>query len=98
LPNWVIYGVKILLCVQQESDNGKQMLNVVITATRRGESAWTPVANGTWVPGEAPQLNTKTLPSTLIQELFSVAVGPDETSGRSTAEFLEFSYAMEWQR
>jgi len=74
------------------------MLNVMIKAARRGESDWTQVGRGTWNPGEVPKLNTETLPAALIDELFSVTVGADDSSGKTTAEFREFSYVMEWHR
>ena len=80
-----------------ENDHN-ETLHVITKATRRGESSWITVATGTWKPGYAPQLSTTTLPEMLIDDLFSVKVAPDETSGRTTAEFREFSYAMEWHR
>jgi hypothetical protein len=71
------------------------VLNIVIKAVMRGGSDWSTVATGTWAPGEGPQLSHKSLPSSLVRDLCS-AVDASVESGKTTAEYREFSYSMEW--
>ena len=72
--------------------------NVIIMAAVHGRSDWTTVATGTWTPGETPTLSNSTLPTSLIQELFSATVDPDADSGMATADFRELTYSMQWSR
>jgi hypothetical protein len=44
---------------------------------------------------EGPQLSNKSLPSSLVRDLCS-AVDASVESGKTTAEYREFSYSMEW--
>jgi hypothetical protein len=71
------------------------VLQIVVKAVMRGGADWSIVATGTWAPGQDPELSNKALPSSLVRDLCSGVDHIVET-GKSTAEYREFSYCMEW--
>ncbi len=74
------------------------MYKVTIQTTLVEESNWRVVADGTWNPGQQPQLADQNLPAEVVEALFDVTPSATDKSGRNQVRCGDALYAVIFRR
>jgi hypothetical protein len=71
---------------------------VTIQATRAGESNWSVVTTGTWIPGQAPHLTDEILPANVVEALFNITPSATDESERNQVQDGDTMYGVVFRR
>jgi len=74
------------------------MYKVTIQSTRAGESNWSVVTTGTWIPGQAPQLAEEILPASVVEALFKITPSAMDQSGRNQMQAGDTMYGVVFRK